>query len=569
MKLNDERIEDFNSRMNEWISKQGLFFQLTHGGTGLGGAPPLLGACLRLLFSFLLLLLLGAVSYGGFLFWKASGTALPKELNQGIANRLASSEVTSAKFERDFNSGRFKELLVKGNEETFFNHFSARNVRFSMSPLDGLGLLNKWEAGSIKIDKLQSSIKAGEADLERAKKSWESLFQDHSGFSLQSIEIRDASISWGYGSSATWGSIINSSMLADPTPKGWELTFKGGHFSQGIFRNLEIVRIKVLLDSEKGTSIPNAQLKYGDSTFDWNAEMVSGGSSPTFQGQGKLTKFPLKALLPRGLLPAVNGTISADIEIKGSINDSDGICYSIQAKPDGADGIFVTRQFPLLQLLNHLTPKLSYRKVPFTEGSFSLKTIGDSLKFENINLTSPSSESEPPLAVLTGSFQGRPAQGEDLKRESTLFDSVAESTSQTIGVGNPTDPSAENDFAEEIKRVFKKLQYLEPHQEVRYFEKNSTTKEADDEIEGQITKSYLTLSPRREWRAPFVVEGEIEMSVPAFILNDTINLPGTSGLEADSDLGTIKIPLSGLVLRSTDELNHEWEKALTEAERSR
>ena len=120
MKLSDERLAEFNGRMNDWISKQGLIFQLTHGGTGLGGRPPIVGSFIRAIASLTLLALLAGFGFLAFLFWKATGDELPKQCQKGIAQRLSIEKVTANGFERTLSSGSFKQILAVGDDDSFY-----------------------------------------------------------------------------------------------------------------------------------------------------------------------------------------------------------------------------------------------------------------------------------------------------------------------------------------------------------------------------------------------------------------------------------------------------------------
>ena len=571
MKLSDERLAEFNDRMNNWISKQGLVFQLTHGGTGLGGNPPIIGSIIRSLLSILILALIAALAYGGYLYWKVSGDKLPEQLQKGIAAGLGAEElqVTATGFERDFNSGSYKKVIAKGNESTFYNHLEARNLKFQMEPLNGL--FGDWEALNIDIGEAKISIKAGEADDQRAETSWQSLFFERSHFSFQSLRIKKATLSWGYSSPATWGSIVDSELIAERTPQGWKLKLKGGKFSQGIFRNFAIKEIKAELDKEQGLLIPEASLLAGKGTFTWSGNMTSGGASPNFKFQGSLTKIPVAQFIPRALMKIVNGSFTGSLAAEGSTNNSDGIAFTLQAQPDQATGIYLTKELSLLQILSHLDTKRTYRKVLFNHGSFTIKTKGDSLEFQDIQLSSQEDESGPVLAKLKGNFTARPVSKDELEQESHIFADISKNTSETIGITPELGLDTNDKFQEEIRRFFHHLQYAHPHLEVSYFEKDEKiAKDTLSPNKEKITvgQTYLDLTPRRSSRIPFILDGEVELAVSTNIFETIPQLPNVLPLEEGAQFRWIKIPLTSLVERSTDSVNHMWEKALETEEDS-
>ena len=92
-------------------------------------------------------------------------------------------------FKRDLSSGSYKQILVEGNGETFFNQMEARGVEFPMEPTSS-GLFGEWEAKTIKISGLKIALKAGEADDERAQKSWQSLFFASPNFTFAKSQCR-------------------------------------------------------------------------------------------------------------------------------------------------------------------------------------------------------------------------------------------------------------------------------------------------------------------------------------------------------------------------------------------
>ncbi len=48
MSIDPERLNAFQTRMNEWVSGQGLLFQLSHGGTVQGGKSAFFAGMMRL-----------------------------------------------------------------------------------------------------------------------------------------------------------------------------------------------------------------------------------------------------------------------------------------------------------------------------------------------------------------------------------------------------------------------------------------------------------------------------------------------------------------------------------------
>lgn len=557
MKLSEERLAEFNSRMNDWISKQGLLFQLTHGGTGLGGRPPIVGSIVRSLISIVVLLVVAVLGYGGFLFWKASGDELPKQFDKGIAAGLglgAEDEIAALGFDRDMSSGSYKSLLTKGNDTSFFTGLEARGISFPMGLTSGL--FGEWNVDTITIDSLSVGLKAGEADDERSSQSWQSLFHTRPDFNFTKIDAKEANFTWGYSAPATWGSLLNTKMHATRTSEGWTLQFRGGTFSQGIFRHFQVEEMTVMLDRTGGLKVPAALMSYDGGALTWSGEMTSGGASPEFAIRGELNNIPVHAFLPRGLLALANGNISGKLTASGSTNSSDGICYQIEARPEGAEGIHITKELPLLRMLSHLDPRRSYRKLPFNRGAFTIETKGDTIWFKEIELTSTEEESTQTFARLRGSFKASPTTAKELAEESTIFKAAAENaTTGTIGAS--PEPEIGEDIGEKILNNFRLLQFSNPHRELLYMTKDDEDKE--------LLRHRLELVNRRKFRFPFVLDGEVSLAVPKSAFEKVGPLPEVTEDPSDADLRWIRIPLRNIISRSTEDLSAAWEQAMEEA----
>lgn len=558
MKATDEKLAEFNSRMNDWITKQGLLFQLTHGGTGLGGRPPLLSSLIRAAFSLVLLTLLAALGFAGFLFWKATGDQLPKEFKSSIANNLAVEEVMASGFKRDFGSGRYKEIIAEGSDASFFNRLDARSISFRMEPLDGI--FGNWEAGNLKVRELDLVLKAGEADSDRASRSWQSLFAKSPSFSFNGVEVEEATLSWGYSSPATWGSIIGSRLTANRTPTGWGLRFQGGMFSQGIFRHLTIQEILVAVDQDGSLEITRAELTKNGGSLSWSGKMVSGGAKPSFAIEGTFTQLPVSTFLPPGVLDIVNGQISGKLSASGSTNDSNGICYQIEATPAGTEGLYLTKELSLLRILSHLDSQRSYRKAPFSEGSFKLETQGSTLSFSEIDLASQTDSSSKALARLRGSFTARPSTPEDFERGSGELspESGTEQAEATTSVADANQVTRE--FADEMSNRFPELQFSNPHLELRSL--------AKDRANDRVENNRVELTPRRQARIPFWLKGEVQLAIPGTAFKNTVPLPQVAEEESKEGLRWITLSLDGLATRSTQDLSDQWERTMGESGRS-
>lgn len=554
MKLTDERIAEFNGRINTWISKQGLVFQLSHGGTGLGGRAPIVGSLIRTVLSFLLIAILAAVCYTGFLVWKATGKDLPNEIADGLAEGLKVESVTALGFERDSSTGAFREIVAEGDEDSFFNALHAYKVSVPMKLTDGL--FSTWDAETIRINTLTADVKAGALDDELSAEIWSSLFFERPSFRFKRVEILNASLSWGYVSSATWGQIKEAKIIANRSGSDWDLELTGGTFSQGFLRDFEIQKMTATLSADKGLKIAQAECSTpGGGTFNWSAQLEKGGASPVISCEGSMANVPLAVFLPRGLLSLVGGSISATLTGKGSTNDAQGIAYQLLAQPSSTNPLYLSNNIPLLRLLDQIDPENSYRKVIFNAGSLRIESEDDGLAFTEIALASRNPDNSALQAELSGAFHGRPCTAEDLADESLLLQELSESApAATVGAS----PDLEVNFANEVLRKFEDLQFTNP-------QSHHLLLKVDEKGE-ELSRIRLDEAPRRGFRPPFVLEGELELSVPQSALGAYHSLPGVTFSDQPagdgSNFAKIAIPLRNFTTSSTRELVNEWEEAL-------
>ena len=318
----------------------------------------------------------------------------------------------------------------------------------------------------------------------------------------------------------------------------------------------------VELTEDGSLKVTEAKFSLNQGILQCSGEMLTGGSKPTFAFEGKFTALPLSAFLPQGILALVNGTISGEFSASGSTNDSDGICYHITGRPNGSDGIILTKELVLLRMLSHLDPLRSYRKVTFNEGSFKLETKGNVLTFSEVDLSSQDADTSQQVSQLRGDFVARPTTKEEIEREVYTLDSSTSNssdTSETIGATEPDEMSLEEQavFANSIITQHKTVQFLNPPRELYFFTKDSAGKD--------LIKQRLDLTPRRTFRFPYVVEGQLDFAVPTSAFQNTPSLPGVSPHEDNPDLQWLQINLNNMIQASTKQLSNQWEEALNEA----
>ncbi len=554
MNLSEERLAEFNARMNQWIAKQGLLFQLTNEGTGLGGQrPSIVNSLIRFLASLLSLAVLGGLAYAGFLIWQVSGDKLPEKFEIGISEMLSSEKTTAIEFKRDLNTGNYKQIQVIGGTESFFNHLDASEVSFKMEPTTGL--FGSWNANIISIERLRIALKAGDVDTERAEKAWQSLFNKRPNFSFNSIEVSDANLSWGYSLPATWGSILHSNLKISHQDEGYKIQFVNGQFSHGIFRDLTIEKLEVDISPDNQLTISEATLKSGQGTLTFNGKMVSGGSQPIFEFEGQFSNLPIASFLPPAFNKHLGGSFSGEFTANGSTNDSNGICFHIKGNVENSVGIMVSKEFAALELLSHLDPRRSYRKLLFNQGSFELEKQSEVMSFSNVNLSSFDEELSLTTSRLQGDFKARPMTPQDLQGDDK------ETEQKSSQLSELEKENATGEFEAYILKEFDDFQLKNPHQELRHI--------THDANNNKLKKERVDLVKRRHFRPPYLLEGQLILSVVSSTFDDYPPLPAVAN-QADQDgLSPITIDLSDTVPDISRRLRVAWQNAMNEADPER
>ncbi|MEM9081209.1 MAG: hypothetical protein AAGC74_11010 [Verrucomicrobiota bacterium] len=548
MKISEERLADYDGRMNDWIASQGLLFQLTHAGTGLGHGSVVLGSIFRAFILLLLVAILALLAVGGYFFYQSRGGALSDNLTAKLRQELGDNEAQIRGFKRAGDTGSFYQILAEGNTNTFFELLEARRLDFKMGLLSGI--VGDWDAGTISAESLMVDLKAGAVSHDAAQSAWNSLFETPDGFSFSKFACKDTNLSWGYSSPSSWGSITSS--LATGLRKGdvWNLTFRGGYFSQGCFRNLSIIKLEVELHKNGGLVIPSAEMQWGEGKVVWNASVTEGTASPELAGEGTLLNVPTDFFLPQSLARLVEGTLNGNFQISGTPNNADGLRFDFEPTLSRETPLSLTNEIPIFQMLSALDNENSYRKVNFNKGELRFSSFANRLEFSRIDLIARDSEDTEDFVKLRGNFSARPITTDELARNYFSRSSRDESTSATIGEARNTTLDDNNS----ILTLFNDHQY-----------KNGVPQiilRAEDEDGNDLPQKFLVKERRRKVDWPFVLEGNLEIAVPQSALQHGVELSGLLEPDQGNNLQWVDIPLNTLSTLTTHSLFDQWEKEL-------
>lgn len=400
MNAREEKRAAFNEQMNEWVSRQGLWFQLRHAADG----QTIVARLLRVFIRLFIILVIALFFLWLYLVKRVEGDAFNAKITTALEEVLAAENCEVGSIHKARDTITISSVKADGTAGSFFHKAAARVIRLNMGITDGV--IGKWSADAVNITQLDLEVKAGDRDDAAAAKSFAALFAKYENFEFERIEVDVANIQWGY-SETNSGSITNTTMSVVRNGDSWNIELSGGMFSQNWLRNLEIQKMIVVCD-KKGIHIKEAKLRSGLGTVAFSLDMGSGGK-PEANGTLQLTSMPLKALLPARYEDWLAGTISGKGKISGSTNSQEGIVMDIDFTLGEGDVMVLRDRLPLLSALSVVDLYNSYRKVSFDEGGFHIKTGGNRMEVSQVALQAGNL-----LDLKDGQFVVRPPTNKEI-----------------------------------------------------------------------------------------------------------------------------------------------------------
>jgi hypothetical protein len=380
--MESEQSQSFNERLSQWVANQGFWFQVRYSMLGSGSKGVALYQLLSISFRLAIFALLVAVGYWAYLVKRTDGFAYKEGVRSSLQAGLSGKDSEMGSLIETQGQLVINRFACEGGRDTFFSSLEARNIRAKKTLLDGM--FRVWNPGTVSIFKLDLSLHAGADDSESAEMIRKALFKELPMIELNSLEVADASIRWGY-SERTRGSILNSNLKIQRLENGLKLEFQGGRFSQNWLKKLEIVKLVVLCDPE-GMFFEKAEFKQEFGQVDLSGLRVTGGERPEIKGTAKVRELDLESLVPAALRGIVQGSISGDFKVSGSTNTSDGVGFEGLVTMNGKDMITLRERIYLLKALSVVDYVRNYHRADFNEGSFELKTGGGGMTVSNLSL---------------------------------------------------------------------------------------------------------------------------------------------------------------------------------------
>jgi hypothetical protein len=398
-----EQLQNFQQRLSLWVSGQGFWFQLRYSLAGGGGQGALTFNLLRLSMRVGLFLLLLAGGFFVFLLKQTESDSYLMRVRTSLMEKLGGEQFEMRGLVSARGVFSISRLAMTGKEGTFFTELEIRNLKCKRGIFSDYS--KTWDPGVVAISRADLGLRAGSDSVEAAESMANVYFQDTGKLKLQKIVVNEMSMRWGY-SERTRGSIIGSHMTADRLPEGWKLRFKGGTFSQNWLKRLTIEELVVQF-GRKGLVIEKASFKKNEGYVTLLDVKVKAGERPEVSGKMRMRKVDIASVVPPAVRNFVEGTISAEFNVFGSTNSTEGVGFEGDLALEGEDVITIRDRIHVLRALSVVDAFNNYRRIDFREGGFHMKTHAGRLEISAANLSAGE------LFRLKGSLTARPATTEE------------------------------------------------------------------------------------------------------------------------------------------------------------
>ena len=382
MSISQEKLDAFQARMSNWVASQGLLFQLRHAGGVRGAQSSAVVWIVQMGVRLGIVAVLAALVFWVYLVKRIDFSGFRTKLNDGIVMGLGADAGSLGNINRERGFIEIAKLDLSGGEQSFFDTARVRGIRTKMGLLDGV--LAPWNGEQVQISELVIDIRAGTEDDAVGSAIYKRLFRRSDRFSFSQVEVKDATIRWGY-SGLTRGSIENAEIDAARKDGGWNLVVTGGRFSQNWLQGLEIVSMEIALLPD-GVHMRGAELKSGEGRMTFDARLKGPASGPTLSGTGRMSNLSVTQFLVPEVQEYVGGEISGDFELGGSPYAAGGVTLKMNVALEEGDRIELRDRLPLFRSISVVDRYRSYKNVRFTTGRFTMETGGDRLALKNIVL---------------------------------------------------------------------------------------------------------------------------------------------------------------------------------------
>jgi len=409
---------EFSVRLDRWISKQGILFQLKHSY----GTSSVIPKLFALMFRLLLVALVGLVIFWFYLQSRPNSEGFRLELEEQIklGTNAAKVKVKSAeRYKASLLDGQLKisDITLAGSENSFYEDWYADEVdgernellarAVVVQPLGiGDGVLNGWSGKKITVAHLQCHLKTGAESDELAMQSYLSLFKEYDSLVVNNIVIEDAHIGWGYDTSL--GSIEGAEIEALKQNGVWKISVKGGAFSHGWLQNAKIDSMEIECHPNGSVNIVSADLSMGDGSFSFDAS-IQIKSKPIVEGKFAFEGVEVTQLVGEEYGRWLDGQLKGKGTLAGMLNSRQGISSTTEISLDAppaiplsaatdapeqrkikdSDSFLVLRgRFPILQAMQRINGVNSYNLLRLNIGSFIVEQTAGETQIRDISVRS-------------------------------------------------------------------------------------------------------------------------------------------------------------------------------------
>ena len=499
---------------------------------GVGSKSAVMFHLLRLasrLLIFLLVLLIGLVVYLA----RLSGTAgFHTKLQEAIGSKLGASEVEMSGFRRVQGQLLMSRLVSQGGNATFYATMEARNLRCQMGLLSGL--LGEWHPGALLINQLDIELHAGADDDKSAEAIAEAVFRDFGEFKLESVEVKDATLRWGY-SERTHGKIAGSHLKLQRLAEGWRIHLTGGTFTQAWWRRLEIVEIMATC-TRNGVVFEKAEFRKGAGSVSMAGLKVAAGPRPEVSGSVKVRRVALEELVPPAARNFIEGAVSGDLRVFGSTNTTEGIGFEGKFVLDGENVIKLRDRLYLLRALTEFDVFNNYKSVPFSEGSLRIKTQGGTMEVSEVALKAGD------LMTLAGQMR---------VRRPTPEETAAELRRNRAGSASPTasqakeEPSAATSLEDETDFTLQRIARAARKDKTTGGAPGGTATSLLDRIDQSFETSVLAERAAERESHSLVYEGQFRITLPPDTFDNVPALRELMPVDPQSGRIPLEVPVKG------------------------
>ncbi len=439
----ETQIEDFYHKLDQWISKQGIMFQLFKA-RGMGSPlTKIFGLIVRLV----ILLLLVAIVFWLILVNRPHSDGYRHNIEAQIQSNLGASKVTLENVGREkggFLNGKLGigSINIESSENTFFEDWYEKSLTSHgndedmligktkslsaegvfVSPLGiGDGIYSKWSGRTININRLTCKLKTGAETDEIAQNAYQSLFHNYDELSVKDIEIDDANLLWGYGD-VSRGEIKGAKIIATRDGDRWDLEISGGQFSHGWLKNASLIKMSATCYKSNKVVIHSALLNIGGGELKFKAKIMIQ-AEPEVTGEYNFKGVDVLAFIGQGYERWLDGSIGGNGVISGKLNTSMGLKTATTVNlvnPNATEqddnssekkktaerlaaklekSILVMRsEFSFLRTMRNVDFGHNYKHLIFDRGSFDIIQQGGDTRVENAEIRAGN------LMIVKGAF---------------------------------------------------------------------------------------------------------------------------------------------------------------------